>query len=350
MPLPEIALRLVATDEEARYQQLMGAHHYLGALPKIGRTLWYVAVFRDQWLALLGFSAAALKCAARDEWIGWDFRHQYDRLHLVANNSRFLILPDYHYHNLASRVLSLAEASLRVDWPEQFGYRLLLLETFVDPTRFHGTIYRAANWLCLGRTKGYRRVVGGYEGSELSPKLVFARPLIRRSLKILSAPSLDAAYQQGESKIMISAAHMYSLPEFFGEIHDPRRTQGRRHSLPTVLAIAAAATMCGMRGYKAISGWAQQLGPKARERFHCRRVNGKRIVPGSTTIRDVLVRVDPDELDRALEAWNQQYGVNDESLAIDGKTMRQAVDEQGRQVHIMSAVGHQSLACRTQKK
>ncbi len=85
--------------------------------------------------------------------IGWDFRHQYDRLHLVANNSRFLILPEYHVANLASRVLALSERRLASDWRERFGYPLLLLETFVDPRRFHGTIYRAANWRYVGDTR-----------------------------------------------------------------------------------------------------------------------------------------------------------------------------------------------------
>ncbi|MBU4029009.1 MAG: DUF4338 domain-containing protein, partial [Proteobacteria bacterium] len=76
----------------------MQAHHYLGSLPKIGNTLWYVAITpQGEWFAVLSFSAAALKYRARDQWIGWDFRHQYNRLHLVANNSRFLILPQHHH-------------------------------------------------------------------------------------------------------------------------------------------------------------------------------------------------------------------------------------------------------------
>ncbi len=69
----------------------MQTHHYLGALPKIGNTIWYIATHKNNWQALLIFSAAALKCGVRDQWIGWDFRHQYDRLNLIANNSRFLI-------------------------------------------------------------------------------------------------------------------------------------------------------------------------------------------------------------------------------------------------------------------
>jgi hypothetical protein len=120
--------------------------------------------------------------------------------------------------------------------------------------------------------------------------------------------------------------------------------------LPTVLAIATAAVLCGMRGYKAISDWADSLGQKARQGFCCRYENGKYIVPAESTIRDVLVRVDPVSLDKAFQRWNQVYGQTDSSLAIDGKTMRNAIDPDGNQAHIMSVVGHESNNCYTQKK
>src|SRR2546429_6387480 len=84
--LREMVVRLVHSSEQPRYQELMREHHYLGHLPKIGETLWYVASWREQWVALLSFSASALKCAARDRWIGWSFRQQYARLKLVVNN------------------------------------------------------------------------------------------------------------------------------------------------------------------------------------------------------------------------------------------------------------------------
>ena len=103
MNLREITVQPVVVAEEARFQALLEAHHYLGALPKIGNTLWYVATWEDEWLALLSFSAAALKCTARDRWVGWNFRFQYGRLNLIANNSRFVILPHCHHRNLASR-------------------------------------------------------------------------------------------------------------------------------------------------------------------------------------------------------------------------------------------------------
>ena len=150
--ISELQVRPVERNEEARYQEQMALYHYLGALPKIGETVWYVATWREQWVALLNISAAALKCGVRDRWIGWDFRSQYGRLNLIANNSRFLILPDWHRPNIGSRVLSLTERRIVADWQTRFGHRLLLLETFVDPRRFHGGVYRASNWIELGMT------------------------------------------------------------------------------------------------------------------------------------------------------------------------------------------------------
>ena len=350
MNLSEILVRPVRSLEERRFQQLMQRHHYLGDLPKISETLWYVTTFGDQWVALLSFSAAALKCSARDRWIGWDFRHQYDRLKLVTNNSRFLILPDWHFPNLASRILSLCQKRLPVDWQAAFGHPIVLIETFVDPQRFQGTIYKASNWIYVGNTKGFRRVRRGYSDTAHSPKMVFVKPLTPDAQTLLSRPILEPAYRTGDPKIMLSAKQMTSLPDFFKEIPDPRRAQGRRHRLSTVLAIAAGATLCGMRGYLAISDWAKSLGQKARGRFGCRFQNKHYIVPSLAIIRDVLIRVDPVHLDHALQRWNEAYGQKDESLAIDGKTMCNAIDDQGYQTHIMSAIGHQSKGCYTQKK
>jgi hypothetical protein len=304
----------------------------------------------DKWIALLSFSTPAWKCTARDRWIGWNFQHQYDRLHLVTNNSRFLILPDYHIPNLASRVLSLCQKRLLSDWQERFGHPILLLETFVDPQRFHGTIYKASNWLYVGDTKGFRRTRQGYSTTAQSPKMVFLKPLQKTAQSLLSQCPLHPLYRKGGPKIMLKAEQMKSLPYFFKGIPDPRRAQGRRHPLPTVLAIATGAILCGMRGYQAISDWANSLSQKARERFDCRREKGRYTVPSLSIIRDVLIRVDPVHLDRALQNWNQLYGKDDQSLAIDGKTMRNAIDDEGRQIHIMGVVGHQSKASYTQKK
>jgi Domain of unknown function (DUF4338)/DDE_Tnp_1-associated len=351
--LSKVTVRPIAPDEDERYQQLLERHHYLGAIPKIGQTLRYVAQYGGEWVAVLSFSASSLKCGARDRWIGWEARLQFGRLKLIANNSRFLILPDWHQPNLGSKVLALCERRMPRDWLERFGHPLLLLETFVDPQRFHGTVYRAANWTCLGPTRGFRRISGGYSDSPQTPKHVFVRVLHRQARQRLAQPILDPRdHTEVCPKMTLNAQQILSLPVCLRDVTDPRRAQGRRHPMRAVLAIAVGATLCGMRGYKAIAEWAQNLGQRGAQRIGCRRDSDTRqyLIPSVSVIRDVLMRVDPEELDRALGAWNVLWAHKDRSLAIDGKTMRCSVDEQDRRVHIMSAVGHDSKACYTQKK
>jgi hypothetical protein len=345
-----LQIELVDPSQEREFQRLMQAHHYLGSLPKIGNTIWYVATVAGQWHALLSFSAPALKCSARDDWIGWGYRHQYDRLNLLANNSRFLILPEHHAKNLASQILSRCKRRIQQDWIDRFGYPLLMLETFVDPERFHGTIYRASNWALVGYTKGHRRTRSGYSERTQSPKMIFMMPLQSNAQSLLSRPLLNDRYQTGKARMKLTADQMLSLYDFFKGIDDPRRAQGKKHHLPNVLSLAAAAVLCGMRGYKDISLWVESLGQNARSRFRCRKRNGRYEVPSLTVIRRALVGVDPAQLELALNAWNTQFGLMDESLAIDGKTMCNAIDHEGKQTHIMRAIDHQSGHCYAQKK
>ncbi len=263
--LSEVAVDIVAAEDEARFRDLMQTHHYLGAVPGMGETVRYVAHHRGRWLALAVFSAPALKCRARDRWIGWDRSVQFGRLHLVTNNSRFLNLPGAE-RNLGSRVLSLCTRRLVRDWPARFGHDVLLAETFVDSALFRGTVYRAANWIEAGRACGFARGGAGYS-AHARPKLVFLHPLCRGARVGLGAADLDPRLRHGVPKMTLSAAQMRSLPEFFQGIDDPRRRQGRRHALPTVLALAAAATLCGMRGYKAMSEWVDDLTREAAARL-----------------------------------------------------------------------------------
>ena len=346
--LSEVAVDIVAVQDEVRFRDLMRAHHYLGAVPGMGETVRYVAHHQGRWLALAVFSAPALKCGARDRWIGWDYGVQFARLHLVTNNSRFLILPGGP-RNLGSRVLSLCTRRLVRDWPARFGHELLLAETFVDPGLFRGTVYRAANWVEVGRTRGFARDGYGYT-KHARPKLVFVHPLCRRARARLGAAHLEAGLRHGVPKMTLTAAQMRALPEFFHAIDDPRRRQGRRHALATVLALAAAATLCGMRGYKAISEWVDDLSPRALERFRVRRRDGHYRGPSLSAMRSLLVRVDPAQLDAALRAWHHTHGSGDSALAIDGKTLRGAIDDEGHQTHVLGIVGHDSKAPWGQKK
>ena len=277
-------------------------------------------------MALAGFSAPALKCGARDRWIGWDFRTQYGRQHLLANNSRFLILPGRRVPNLGSRVLALCGRRLTADWPARFGHPLLLLETFVDPARFRGTVYRAANWTCVGRTRGFRRVRGGYSAVAAAPKLVFVRPLVPDARARLTRPALDPADRHGGPKAMISADTMRSLPDCFADIDDPRRRQGRRH--PAAHGARHRRRRHAVRRARLPGHVRVGRGPvpdAVSERFRCRHRNRRYEVPSEFVIRDVLVRVGPDQLDRALQRFHAAGGDADDAIAIDGKTMRNAI-------------------------
>src|SRR6516164_686148 len=116
VPLDGIIVRPVRHEERARWRQLMQTHHYLGLRSIVGQSLWYVALFQEQWVALLGWGAAALKCAPRDTWIGWSSVLRFRRLHLLANNARFLVLSEWRRRNVASRVLALNCKRLSQDW------------------------------------------------------------------------------------------------------------------------------------------------------------------------------------------------------------------------------------------
>ncbi len=135
--LAEVSVRPV-TDraESARWDVLMSRHHYLGFRGLVGGGVRQVAELPDgTWLALLGWHAGSLKVGVRDRLIGWTREQQFRRLRLVANNTRFLVLPGARVPNLASRVLGLSLRRLSQDMKAQTGHPVLLAETFVDPAR-----------------------------------------------------------------------------------------------------------------------------------------------------------------------------------------------------------------------
>lgn len=177
--------------------------------------------------------------------------------------------------NLGSRVLSLCLKRLSDDWMEKYGHPVLLVETFVDPERFDGGVYRASSWQAIGYTRGFRRTTTGYSAQTEQTKLIFVKPLHRRAQAVLSQPQLSHHFNLGEIKMKITRQHMRSLPSFFKAINDPRRPQERRYRLSTVLGIAAGAVLCGMKSYEAIYDWADSLSQKSREHFRCRAEKGR---------------------------------------------------------------------------
>jgi hypothetical protein len=156
-----LPLNLMLVDAPAQRRllgKLLSEHHYLGYKRPVGENLQYLA--RDcsgRPLACLVFGAPAWKCAPRDHFIGWSGPERESKLHLLANNMRFLILPWVRVKHLASHVLGLAARRLCTDWQLKYGHPIYLLETFVQRDRFQGGCYRAANWICVGQTQSRSR-------------------------------------------------------------------------------------------------------------------------------------------------------------------------------------------------
>lgn len=156
------------------YKDLLDNHHYLGYRRAIGHHLRYIAYTQQRPIGAIAWIAAAQKVAAREQFIGWNNAQRLKNLHLVVNNTRFLVLP--RVPHLASHLLASNIRRLAQDWQARYGYAPVLLETFVDTTRFKGTCYKAANWIFVGLTQGR----GKYDRHTRRPetvKAVFVYPL-----------------------------------------------------------------------------------------------------------------------------------------------------------------------------
>ena len=176
--LAQLRLEVVTRNDSALWNEYIDRYHYLGYKPLPGAQLRYFAYAGDCLVALLGFGAAAWKTGPRDAWIGWSREQRHRNLGGVINNARFLILPWIRVRCLASKLLSVVSRQLPRAWEQRYGYRPVLLETFVEAERFAGTCYRAANWRCLGQTQG-RGKLGDHRIGQVPVKDVWVYPLVR---------------------------------------------------------------------------------------------------------------------------------------------------------------------------
>lgn len=142
------------TDNERLWDYLVHHHHYLGNPGIVGSYLKYIVYLDGHIVACIGWGAPAWRVAVREQFIGWTDFQKRKRLHLIVNNVRFLILPWIQIKYLASKILATNIRVLPADWQAFYGHRIVLLETFVDSSRFNGTCYQASNWICVGQTKG----------------------------------------------------------------------------------------------------------------------------------------------------------------------------------------------------
>jgi hypothetical protein len=305
--LSRVGVRLIVPEERARWDELMREHHYLGLNALVGRSLRYVAQYESRWLALVGWASAALKCGPRDAWIGWSAALQWQRLRLIANNSRFLLLPGPRVKNLASRILGLNLARLSEDWQRVHGHRVLLAETFIDPSRFAGTCYRAANWLELGATRGFAKSNRTYVAHGAA-KRIWLFALHPRAAQMLSGawPHPDLPRLEIKPMMTLTDAAAAELLTRIGRIEDPRARRGRRHTQRSVLACILCAVVSGAKGSTEIGEWIERMTPAMLRQLRCRRnAAGQYERPSESTVRRLLQKMPIESLENALGGWLQ---------------------------------------------
>lgn len=335
----DIKVSPINRDERQQWDKLIRHHHYLGLHSLIGECIRYAAVYQNQWLALIGWSAAALTCKVRDQWIGWPSFLQYQRLPFIANNSRFLILPHVRIPHLASYVLARNLRRLSRDWQSIYGHPVYLAETFVDPQYFKGTCYKAQGWEFLGYTRGFAKCAHRYY-SHNQPKMVFVRLLIPDGKRKLSEPYDKTQNTSPETKPMrLSLKDAESLKERLSQIPDPRERRGKRHKKLSVMTISLCALLCSATSFAAIAQWAKSCNQNMLRRLGCRFNPKTRTYepPSEPTIRRFLQDVDAEAVDTALYGWLQSLSKGDTAIAIDGKTLGGAYQENGRKIQLLTA-------------
>ena len=334
-------MRPIIPGEETAWNALMDRHHYLGFHGLSGQNIKYVAILNGQRVALIGWGSAALKCSHRDRWIGWSKERKYERLKYVTNNQRFLILPGVSIKNLASKTLALNIKRISADWEDVYDHPILMVETFVDHSRFKGTCYLAAGWMPLGKTSGYGRMSGSYYYHGQT-KTVLVKPLLKKahdnSFRSVSASGTDRRERAMVDLNTVSIESKGGLLDYLTLLNDSRKKRGIRHSQISILAVAICALLSGSKCFIAIGEWAANLNQEMLKRLGCQYSDRfeKFVPPSEKTLRLALKRVDGDEVDDIIGQWLCSKS-EDRAVAVDGKTLRGSSGADGKPVHLVSA-------------
>jgi hypothetical protein len=339
---------LVSPKQRPRWDQLVRRHHYLKNANLVGEQLRYVVTDANgKWLALLGWSAAALHLKARDQSIEWSEEQRERRLHFLAQNSRFVILvKPQQLPNLASRAMSLCLKRLSADWQAQYGHPILLIESFVDRQLFRATAYKACGWQALGYSSGFKRVAEDFYQRHNRPKQLWVKELVPRAWQWLRAKQLPAHLAPYEKATPPACAtkteQMPSLFERCDQMKDWRQPIGKRHKLSTVIAITALACLAGVgQGYRAVSRFSKRLSKLQRRALHCwiHPDTAKSQVPSEAVFQRVLHVVPRTQIEKIALQWqNDLLGPvpATDAVVIDGKAVR------GGDVMLVNAIAQPS--------
>jgi hypothetical protein len=323
----------VATSKEdiQWFDQQLGEHHYLGAGRAVGDYLRQVVGLKKKPVALLVWGPACYALKDRDIWISWSACQRVERLKLIVQNRRFLVLtPKGQAPNLASQAMGAALRALRGQWHDCFGYRPLLAESFTDPEAYAGTCYKASNWEPVGWSAGYRRHRADFYVPNERPKRLWLRELIPGARQHLRALELPVECRAGvvsapSGQLPLNQPEVDCLREAFVKAPDPRASNTRYRTAP-VLVIIALALLAGRREIAEIARFATTLTQGQRRRLGLPRKKGTRAfyqVPGYDVFYQMLSRMDPEQFAKLLSEWlASRAGTLPTALAMDGKMIR----------------------------
>jgi hypothetical protein len=337
--LDEVVVRLIEPQEREAFDQRLVQDHYLHSAELVGEQLRYVAEYQGRWLALLSWNAAAFNLKDREAWLGWNRRQKRQRLSLVVNNSRFLILGSESLPNLASRVMKLCLVRLSEDWRLAYGHEVLVAESFVDGQMFRGTSYKASGWTLLGQTQGYGRSRQDYYVAQERPKQLWGRELrpgARTILRGRNLPQALAAVEaQAPPECFQPPAELVRMRHFWERVPDWRKKRGD-YTVGSLVAVAVCANLCGVcRGQRDLAAFAAGLTNAQMQALRFpRRGNPRRYrVPKETTFYRLLSQLPSGALEQALLQWQDavlgQRPSHDDQVAVDGKEL---LNSQGVQV------------------
>jgi hypothetical protein len=328
----ELEVKIAETAAEiAWFDGQLGASHYLGAGRAVGDYLRQVVCVRGRPVAILAWGPACYALKDRDLWIGWSATQRVERLKLIVQNRRFLLLvAKGEAPNLASQVLAAAMRALGVQWQNVFGYRPVLAESFTDPESYEGTCYKASNWEPVGFSAGYSRHRADFYIPNDRPKRLWLYPLDPKAKAHLRAAQLPVDCQPGliappSGVLPVNQPQMLSLLETMRQAPDPRAANTRFRIGP-VLTLVAMALLAGRREIAEIARFATTLSQKQRHLLSLPRKKGRTAfweVPGYGVFYTVLTRMDPEKFAALLHNWLQERaGTLPAALALDGKMIR----------------------------
>jgi hypothetical protein len=330
-PAASLTVRVPQEEEIPWFDGLLADKHYLGAGRPIGDYMRQILLQDGQPVALLVWGPACYALKDRDCWISWSVNQRLERLKLIVQNRRFLLLrPKGQSPNLASQAMGAALRALADQWQERFGYRPLLAESFTDPEAYEGTCYKASNWEPVGFSAGYSRHRADFYIPNERPKRLWLRPLVPQAGQLLRADKVPESCLAGltapiSGALPVNALQMDSLLEVFRKAPDPRDSN-TRYRIGPVLTIVAMALLAGRREIAEIARFAQSLRQSQRRRLGLPRKKGTRAfysIPGYGVFYEVLTRMDSEAFASLLSGWLQsRAGTLPQALAMDGKMIR----------------------------